>query len=67
MIGICYMQVCAVHDATDEEILEVANEKNPSGTEAGWGIVCREDDEQENRRPVICEDNSERRHFILIC
>ena len=52
MIGICYMQVCAVTDASDEEILEVARENN----------------EDENLRPVDCDDNvSSRKHFIVIC
>ena len=30
--GLCGMQVCAVHDATDEEVLAVCNRENPSGT-----------------------------------
>ncbi len=49
--GICYMQVCAVSDATDEEILEVANSKNPSGTTNGWVEVAREDYERVDARP----------------
>ena len=67
MIGICYMQVCAIHDVTDEEILEYANEHNPAGTENGWVEVAREDHKDSNRHPVVCEDNIDRRHFILIC
>jgi len=67
MIGLLYMQVCAKADATDKEILEVANRENPSGTTNGWGIVARDDHEQENLRPVVCGDYSDRKHFILIC
>lgn len=67
MIGLCYMQVCADINATDEEILEVANEENPSGTSNGWCEVAREDHEDPRMRPVICEDNKNRKHFILIC
>lgn len=32
-VGICHMQVCAVNDATDEEILAVCNHANP------WNII----------------------------
>jgi hypothetical protein len=67
MIGICYMQVCAVHDATDEEILEYANKHNPAGTTHGWAKVARENHERENFRPVVCDEDPDRRHFILIC
>ena len=67
MIGICYMQVCAVIDSTDEEILKVANRENPSGTTNGWSEVAREDYEDVRMRPVICDDDKNRKHFILIC
>lgn len=65
--GLCYMQVCAVADATDEEILEVANRENPAGTENGWMEVARENDENEQKRPVQCADDPNRTHFILTC
>jgi hypothetical protein len=67
MIGICFMQVCAVSDATDEEILEVANRENPAGTENDWTKVARENDEDERKRPVVCDDDKNRTHFILVC
>jgi len=65
--GICYMQVCAEADATDEEILEVANRENPAGTENGWMEVARENDEDTRKRPVPCADYPGRKHFIVIC
>jgi hypothetical protein len=67
MIGICFMQVCAVSDATDKEILGVANSENPSGTTNGWSEVAREDYEDERFRPITCGDDENRKHFILIC
>jgi hypothetical protein len=42
-LGICHMQVCAVADATDEEILTTCNSQNPSGTSGGWSRVIREE------------------------
>lgn len=67
-LGLCFMQVCAVKDATDEEILEVANYENPSGTMNGWVKVAREDNEDRiNLWPVDCEEDKDRRHFIIIC
>ena len=65
--GICYMQVCAEEDATDEEILEVANRDNPSGTSNGWSGVARESHENIEARPQPCADHPGRKHFIVIC
>ncbi len=76
MIGIYAMQVCAVKDATSEEILEVCNQENPAGTTDGWGIVVRdisqvilkdEDYDGKNQLPVPCKDDPERMHFIVYC
>lgn len=69
MMGICHMQVCTIHDATDEEILEVCNRENPSGTQHGWGRVIRELDENdsENMLPRTCDDNPGRIHFLISC
>lgn len=66
-LGICHMQVCAEQDATNEEILQVTNRENPSGTSNGWVEVAREDYKDENLRPVMCGDYENRKHFILIC
>ncbi len=72
MIGVCWMSICAVDDATDEEILEVCNRENPSGTTGGWGRVIREKTEfssleNENIRPVPCSQEQGRTHFIISC
>lgn len=68
MIGICHMQVCAVKDAADEELLRVANEKNECGTSRGWCHVIREESETwGDMRPVQCADDPDRLHYILAC
>ena len=71
IMGICGMQVCAVKDASDKEILEVCNRENPSGTTAGWGTVIRRvkkgDFMTKENLPVICADDSNRKHFIVLC
>lgn len=67
MVGICFMQVCAVADATDEEILRACNEGNPAGTQAGWTSVIRESGEDSAPGPVPCELIPERRHFLVAC
>ena len=61
--GICHMQVCAVADATDAEVLEVANRENPSGTSFGWGTVIREGE----GGPVVCQQDDRRLHLMLSC
>ena len=71
-VGLIGMQVCAVKDATDEEILEVCNRENPSGTTNGWGEVARTVEEDsmfytEKALPVVCENDPERLHFVVFC
>jgi len=65
MVGLCYMQVCAVEDATDHEILDVCNRRNPSGTTMGWTRVVRE--AADKSAPITCEDEPNRTHFLVAC
>ena len=72
IVGICYMQVCAESDATDEEILAHCNRDNPSGTSNGWGHVIREQPvgfwgEGANLAPTPCADDPKRTHFLVAC
>ncbi len=63
------MQVCALADATDEEILATCNHENPSGTSGGWRTVVRgaEQEPSENCWPVTCNACPERKHFLVSC
>lgn len=61
--GICHMQVCVIADASDEEILEVCNKENPSGTENGWVRVIREG----TQGPRQCNKYSDRLHILAVC
>lgn len=63
MVGICHMQVCAVKDATDKEILAVCNSENPSGTRNGWTQVIR----RGKGKPVVCSEDKGRKHFLAVC
>lgn len=72
MIGIAAMQVCAVADATDAEILEVCNRENPSGTSNGWVEVIRTHQDPnvcipKNNEPVRCESYPDRIHLLVTC
>ena len=69
MMGLLGMQVCAERDATNEEILSVCNNQNPSGTSHGWTTVVRteEDSVAEGQTPVQCEECPDRLHFIIFC
>lgn len=72
LMGLAMMQVCAVDDATDEEILLACNRDNPAGTSNGWCEVVRVADESspyktENKLPVDCEDHTGRKHFVVLC
>lgn len=65
------MIACAVSDATDQEILQVCNRDNSSGTTNGWGIVVRDQEEyvkeHPNMAPVDCSEHEGRKHFIVLC
>jgi hypothetical protein len=65
VLGICHMQVCAVKDATDAEILEACNSENPSGTENGWMEVIRTGDPE--KLPGQCSRYADRLHFLVVC
>ena len=64
IVGICYMQVCAEEDVTDDQILEVCNKNNPSGTMNGWSEVIRG---EQTSAPVNCEKYEGRKHFMVAC
>lgn len=63
MVGICHMQVCCMRDATDDEILDVCNAQNPSGTSCGWASVVREGED----KPVVCQQDEGRLHVLVAC
>lgn len=72
IVGLCHMQVCAEPNVTDEEILAVCNQENPSGTSHGWVSVVREDCESDvwpakDMHPVPCSDDPARIHFLVAC
>jgi hypothetical protein len=73
MVGLFAMQVCAVDDATDEEILSVCNSQNPAGTSNGWMMVVRKegdvtpDANGNTGLPVPCTEIKGRRHFLVVC
>ena len=67
IIDACHMQVCAVKNATDKEMLEVANAENPAGTTGGWSTVLRDNKNTLKTAPVECNNDPERIHFILQC
>lgn len=70
-VNLLAMQVCAVNDATDEEILHVANRDNYCGTSNGWCKVIRTPDgdigEPPEAGPVPCNDHDGRTHFLVSC
>ncbi len=66
VVGVMHMQVCAEADTTDEEILEVCNRENPSGTANGWMKVLRDDS---SFGPTTCkcprDDTHNRKHYMV--
>jgi hypothetical protein len=71
--GLRAMQVCAVADATDAEILEVCNRENPQQVSGGWHSVirdakhARDEGVDECAAPGPCVECPGRLHKIAIC
>ena len=63
IVGVAHMQVCAVKDATDEEILAKCAE-NIAGTQHGWTTVLRQDGKA---GPIPCVAHPGRVHFFVMC
>jgi len=66
-IGFFCMQVCAIADATDAEILELCNQENPSGTRLGWNEVHRglSAVTECDLSPVPCDRHAGRLHITV--
>ena len=70
LYALAFMQVCAVRDATDDEILTVCNRENHAGTQDGWTTVNRDTDEDEQPRvqgAVDCAEDAARIHLLVSC
>jgi len=68
MHGICMMQVCAIKNIKDKELLDYVNIHNPSGTKNGWTKVIRDDKEHPDCNPIKCADHPNKRvHFLIAC
>lgn len=70
-LGLLFMQVCAIKDATDEEILKVCNSENPCGTQAGWCWVLHDPEKHgmlEGAKPGPCDEYpNDRIHYLVGC
>ena len=70
-VNLFTMQVCAVKDATDDEILSVCNLENHAGTSNGWARVIREHGDEGSASsapgPIQCADHGDRMHFLVVC
>lgn len=62
------MQVCAVEDASDAEILEVCNRERPLKSHRGgrsqWMTVYRTP-QNDFHNPIVCEEHPGRLHFLV--
>lgn len=63
------MQLCAPHDATDEAIVQAAEQSYPCGTTNGWYVVKDGDSYLAPGVPsrVQCANDPTRIHVIVGC
>lgn len=66
-VGICYASACAPWDATPEEIEQAVNLKHPTGLAHGWRISDEPTFSGGEPNPCDCNDNPDRRHWLLSC
>lgn len=65
IVGIAFMQVCVADGVDDDEILDVCNRENPSGTAQGWTVVHRDKDGK--LAPITCASDRTRTHVLVSC
>lgn len=65
-MGLFHMQVCVPLDWGDEQVLNLANNENPCGTEHGW-VIRKESDESLGNDPERqpCEEREGFVHIML--
>lgn len=66
LYAMCYMQVCAYGEVSEEQVEERANTLNPPGTTGRWKITA-EGPEGSDLLPIQCQDNPARIHYMLSC
>ena len=68
-VNIYTCQVCAEKDLTDEEVVQLLEESNPTGTSNGWSSIVREvtDVFDESCMPKPCADYPDRMHYLVTC
>jgi len=72
--SLCMAQFCVEKGLSDEEVVRLANEVSPSGTENGWQLLSKErraamkkDRPDLNFDDVDCADDPNRKHILMEC
>lgn len=65
-IGFVHTSVCAVEDATPDEIRGAANSASPTGLGHGWEISL-ENFASGELNGCPCNEHEGRRHWLLVC
>jgi hypothetical protein len=63
-VGLCHASVCAVADATPEEITRAAG---PTGLDHGWQISEEPTFSGGEPNPCPCNVDPSRQHWLLVC
>lgn len=66
--GLCYASVCAVNDATPDEIRAAVNRAHPTGLDHGWDFSDDETFASGQPNPCPCNDlPATRQHWLMVC
>lgn len=60
------LAVCAPKEMSKEELTKMVNDLNRSGTSAGW-VVPDGKEFQGHENPCVCEKDSTRLHYVMVC
>jgi hypothetical protein len=66
-IGFVHTSVCAVADATPDEIRGAANRASPTGLDHGWEISEDKEFATGEPNPCPCNEHEGRQHWLLVC
>jgi hypothetical protein len=65
--GLCHASACAPDNLDGEAVAEAVNAKLPTGIESRWQISDDETFKTGCPNPCLCDQDTSRKHWLLVC
>jgi hypothetical protein len=66
-VGPCHASICAPAESTPEQIAGAADVQHPTGLSHGWSLSDDVTFATGEPNPCVCEIDTGRRHYLLVC